>query len=69
MKHKELKPCPLCDGVPRLGEYDPYDGYQGDNTHYVIICTLCGIRMENRKKNRVVELWNRRVNTGDDSNG
>lgn len=62
MKINILKDCPFCGGKARLFEYDPYDGYQGDCTHYVVYCTECKATIDRQKENQVVEAWNKRDN-------
>lgn len=58
----KLKPCPCC-GQTKLFNYwfDPYDGYQGDCSQFVIRCTECGLSMTKRKEEDAVEAWNRRA--------
>ena len=56
-----LKDCPFCGGKARLSEYDPYDGYQGDCTHYIVSCTECGAKVTSRKEAKSVAIWNKRV--------
>ena len=56
-----LKDCPFCGGKAKLSEYDPYDGYQGDCTRYVVSCTECGAKVETRFAAKSVATWNERV--------
>ena len=58
----ELNPCPFCGGEARSTMYDPYDGYQGNCTRYVVQCSNCGAKIEHSKMQVAIEKWNRRVN-------
>lgn len=55
----KLKPCPFCGKEVDIDSYDPFDGYQGDCMLYKIWCD-CGARLENRSKEQLIMIWNRR---------
>lgn len=58
----ELKPCPFCGSSEiKLHKHDPYDGYQGDCTMYLVYCRRCGARTEFEDEAILaVKDWNRR---------
>ena len=64
MENRELKPCPFCDGEAEIFAYDAYDGYQGNNTVYLVRCTKCWVELTRGKKDTAIEAWNRRANDG-----
>jgi C4-type Zn-finger protein len=53
--------CPFCAGKARLSSYDPYGGYQGDCTSYIIKCSQCGANIKHRNESEVLRRWNTRV--------
>ena len=61
MKETKLKPCPFCGGEATTYSYDPFDGYQGNLTKYVISCTKCAANIETGSKVKSERMWNRRI--------
>lgn len=58
----ELKPCPFCGGSDiKCFLFDPFDGYQGDCSSYIVECKECGAEMQKRHKAEAINAWNRRV--------
>lgn len=62
MENRELRECPFCGGEAEIFAYDPYDGYQGNLTVYLVRCTKCGVELTREKKDTAIETWNRRAN-------
>jgi len=61
----ELKPCPFCGGKAEGPfYYDPYYGYQGDCGSYTIECNACRALVNQRTKEQVIDIWNRRAEDG-----
>lgn len=62
MSDSNLKPCPFC-GSDKIHcfDYDPYDGYQGNLTSYIVRCRTCGVEVSRRTKVEAIAAWNRRV--------
>lgn len=60
--NEELKRCPCC-GNEKIAVIrdDPFDGYQGDCSYYIVQCKGCGLRMDRRHKEEAIEAWNRRA--------
>lgn len=56
-----LAPCPFCAGHAKKEEYDPYDGYQGRNTVYKVICRKCGATVKADSYDEAVRKWNQRA--------
>ena len=56
-----LAPCPFCAGHAKMEEYDPYDGYQGRNTVYKVICRKCGASVKADSYDEAVRKWNQRA--------
>ena len=62
----KVKECPCCGGKAKVKAYDPYDGYQGDNTYFQVVCEECGANTG--AKHTVEEAlgaWNMRSETGE----
>lgn len=58
----ELRSCPFCGSNEiDLFEYDPYDGYQGNCTSWVIQCKGCHVRIARTDKKQVQKAWNERA--------
>jgi Lar family restriction alleviation protein len=57
MPSEELKPCPFCGGIAKLGHYEggKYD------TYYLVMCINCFSRTVGDSENEAVNTWNRRV--------
>lgn len=60
--NEELKRCPCC-GSEKITVIrdDPFDGYQGDCSYYIVQCRRCGLRIDRRRKQEAIEAWNRRA--------
>lgn len=58
-----LAPCPFCAGHAKKEVYDPYDGYQGRNTVYKVICRECGAVVKANSFDEAVKKWNKRAMT------
>ena len=56
-----LAPCPFCAGLAKKDEYDPYDGYQGNNTVYRVRCRKCGAMVKADSFDEAVKKWNSRA--------
>ena len=62
----KVKECPCCGGKAKVKAYDPYDGYQGDNTKFQVVCEECGVNTGTKRTvEEAVEAWNRRNETGE----
>lgn len=62
----KVKECPCCGGKAKVKDYDPYDGYQGDNTKFQVVCEECGVNTgAKRTVEEALETWNRRNETGE----
>ena len=62
----KLKECPCCGGKAKVKTFDPYDGYQGNNTFYQVVCQECGANTgAKRTVEEALEAWNRRNETGE----
>ena len=60
--NEELKRCPFCASEKiTVIQYDPFDGYHGDCSYYIVQCKGCGLRMDRRRKEEAIEAWNRRA--------
>lgn len=57
----ELKKCPFCGGEAKAISYDPYDGYQGYLTVWLIACKKCTAMLQRKTKEQAIEAWNRRT--------
>ncbi len=55
----KLKPCPFCGGKAIFYSYDPFDGFQGNWTMYVVKCTSCAATVKGVKAEIVKSTWNR----------
>ena len=60
----ELKPCPFCGGSAIFYSYDPFDGYQGNNTMYAVECTKCVATVKGITEEIAKSKWNRRTDNG-----
>lgn len=58
-----LAPCPFCEGLAKKEAYDPYDGYQGNNTVYSVRCRKCGAVVNANSFDEAVKKWNERAMT------
>lgn len=58
---KSVANCPLCesDNIDIHAD-DPFDGYQGNLTHYVIQCKECGCNIRRSNKEEALSVWNNR---------
>lgn len=62
----KVKECPCCGGKAKVKAYDPYDGYQGDNTKFQVVCEECGVNTGAKSTvEEAIEAWNRRNETGE----
>ena len=64
---KQLTPCPFCGGEARIEKFYAFDGYQGESASYLVYCSGCDCILtthKNSKEQKIIELWNRRVNNG-----
>lgn len=64
----ELKPCPFCGGIGKMGK-ENYNGFGYSYTKYFVTCSKCGARSkpvddycEKVKFSKVVSYWNARIN-------
>lgn len=57
----KFKPCPFCGATPIFYSYDPFDGYQGNNTMYAVACLKCSARISENTAEKAKEVWNRRA--------
>ena len=53
--------CPFCAGTADPEKFDPFDGYQGDNTVYRVRCTKCGAEVCGGTYAEAVRKWNKRA--------
>lgn len=56
-----LAACPFCAGLAKKIDYDPYDGYQGNNTVYRVRCCNCGAEVRANSRDEAIRKWNRRA--------
>lgn len=56
-----LAECPFCAGYAEEDDYDPFDGYQGNNTVYRVKCRKCGAEVCGSTYAEAVRKWNRRA--------
>lgn len=62
----KLESCPCCGGKAKVKAYDPYDGYQGDNTKFQVVCEECGVNTGAKSTvEEALETWNRRNETSE----
>lgn len=62
----KVKECPCCGEKAKVKAYDPYDGYQGDNTKFQVVCEECGVNTGAKSTvEEALEAWNRRNETGE----
>lgn len=61
MSEVYLADCPFCAGLAKKEAYDPYDGYQGNNTVYRIKCRKCGAEVCGSTYAEAVRKWNSRA--------
>jgi len=57
MPDNELKPCPFCGGIAKLGIHK---GGKDDN-YYLVMCTHCFGRIVGDTEEEAVAAWNKRV--------
>lgn len=60
----KLKNCPFCGcdmSNVKPFDYDPFDGYQGNNVRYIISCLNCSAKITERNPAEAIEAWNKRV--------
>lgn len=60
----KLYSCPFCaNHEVSIRNYDPYDGYQGDCSRFIIKCEKCGAKIEDRNPTKLVNRWNTRIHS------
>lgn len=64
MTDEILKPCPFCGGKANLYKEYPFDGYQRESPTYTVTCSGICAKMCSWSREKVIEMWNRRVNNG-----
>lgn len=63
----EIKKCPFCGGETKIEEFYEFDAYQGERVSYLVYCSGCDCILtthKNSTKQKIIELWNRRVDDG-----
>ena len=55
-----LSKCPFCGGEAHVFPYDPYGGYQGDCTSYIVKCKECRAEIKRRTEKEAALAWNKR---------
>ena len=53
-KKNYIKPCPFCGEEPIYGVKVP--------SQYMITCVPCGVRMIQDREDKVIGMWNQRIN-------
>lgn len=61
---KQLKPCPFCGREANLYKEYLFDGYQRESPTYTITCKGICVKMCAWSREKVIEMWNKRVNDG-----